>query len=217
MSDHFSASAFAFLMIGFQSLLACSLAAISIGLPESLSTLLIPNFLVWISFAFFFHEGEYNLSSPGLANLLMETQNALSGHFRGQGILRSALGKTVVRREGLRRAFPTAGDAIRNTGLGIFMHGNRKSRNALRWALEVTNFLRPNSAKRLPVSDSLRERMLPSVICAPSFEIDGQAWLAPGRSHRTHRTDRQNPRDRRGGLDSHRASGAKAPRSVCGG
>ncbi len=45
-------------MIRFQSLLACSQAAICIGLSESFSTLLIASFLNWIwnRFTFFFHK-----------------------------------------------------------------------------------------------------------------------------------------------------------------
>jgi hypothetical protein len=43
-------------MIRFQSLLACSHAAIFIDLSESLSTLLITSFLVWICFTFLFHK-----------------------------------------------------------------------------------------------------------------------------------------------------------------
>ena len=58
ISDQFSASSFALSMIRLQSLLACSQAAIFIGLSESFSTLLIASFLDWISFAFafFFHK-----------------------------------------------------------------------------------------------------------------------------------------------------------------
>jgi hypothetical protein len=55
ISGNFFASSFGFSMIRFQPLLACSHAAIFIGLSESFSTLLIASFLCWISFAFFFH------------------------------------------------------------------------------------------------------------------------------------------------------------------
>jgi hypothetical protein len=56
MSGKFFAASFGLSMIRFQSLLACSRAAIFIGLSESFSTLLIASFLHWISFAFFFHK-----------------------------------------------------------------------------------------------------------------------------------------------------------------
>ena len=50
------ASCFALPTIRFRSLLACSDAAIFIGLSESFSTLLIASLLVWIfCFVFFFH------------------------------------------------------------------------------------------------------------------------------------------------------------------
>jgi hypothetical protein len=59
MPDQLFASSFALFMIRVQSLLACSQAAIFIDLSESLSTLLIASFLVWISFTFFFHNSPF--------------------------------------------------------------------------------------------------------------------------------------------------------------
>jgi hypothetical protein len=56
MSDQLSVSPFALSMIRFQSLLACSQAAIFIGSSESFSTLLVASFLDWIRFTFFFHK-----------------------------------------------------------------------------------------------------------------------------------------------------------------
>jgi hypothetical protein len=51
-----SASSFALLTILFRSLVACSHAAIFVGIPESFPTLLIASLLVWIfCFVFFFH------------------------------------------------------------------------------------------------------------------------------------------------------------------
>jgi hypothetical protein len=50
------APSFALLMILFRSLVACSHAAIFVGIPESFPTLLIASLLVWIfCFVFFFH------------------------------------------------------------------------------------------------------------------------------------------------------------------
>jgi hypothetical protein len=47
-------------MIRFQPLLACSHAAIFIGLSEPFSTLLVASFLDRICFAFFFHKSEFS-------------------------------------------------------------------------------------------------------------------------------------------------------------